>query len=250
MATLPAGVSVPLVRPGLLTVCAMLGGLPYDAQDALAENKAEGFDMDVLALVAKRFGAPELVIQTDVRSFLTGQALNAHRCDLVAGSLSAGPDTAALFDATDPYFKTGFALLAPAGSTYRSLEALQGKRVAVVPDSQVADYLAAFNTKHGNRIQVTPAPDAVLIPEMVKGGRAEAALLDSGVAHYNAMKDSRLHVTADLGPEQDVVFGVRPGNTALRDQVNVALADAGRNRQYARAYAHWFGRQPAWVPGG
>jgi ABC-type amino acid transport substrate-binding protein len=249
MATLPPGVTVPVMRQGRLTVCAALGDLPYDTGDVLPD-KAKGFDMDLLGLVAQRFGVEELVVQTDYRVFLTGQPLKANGCDVLAGELSAGPDTAATFDATAPYLETDLALLARKGSRDRSLGALPRKRVAVVAGSPQADYLSTFNRQHGNGIQVTPQSNRDLAMAAVHFGRADAALFDSGAARYYAARNADLIVSGELGPTRDLVFGVRPGNTVLRDQVSAALADAGRNRQYAKAYATWFGGQPSWVPGG
>jgi polar amino acid transport system substrate-binding protein len=73
-------------------------------------------------------------------------------------------------------------------------------------------------------------------------------VLDSAQALYYVNQGHGLRIAAEFGTTEGVVFGVRRGNTVLRDQMDAALLDAARNGRYARAYATWFGRPPAWAP--
>jgi polar amino acid transport system substrate-binding protein len=250
MAKLPAGVVVPLVKPGLLTVCSHLGGAPYVYTDSRFSDKVSGFDVDVLNLVGQRLGVQVLFVETDPRQFLTGQALNQNRCDVIAGSFSAIPETAQYFDATAPYLKRDFGLLVQSASSAKSLDGLAGKRVGVMKGTLAEDYLTEYNASHGGRIVAVPVNDSSLSVAGLKANQFDAVLFESPTAYYYAHQSpGQLHVAAEVGPSQDVNFGVRRGNTALHQQIDAALADAGGNGQYAKAYVDWFGRPPSWVPG-
>jgi hypothetical protein len=145
MARVPAGVTVPLVRAGRLTGCARPTGLPYIGREQQMDDKVEGFDVELLSLVAERLGVGLEFVETDSNRFLTGEALDGRECDLLAGGFSSDPEAAAYFEMTGPYLRRSLSVLTTADAPYRSLEDLRGKRVTVLPDTPASDFLQAWN---------------------------------------------------------------------------------------------------------
>ena len=244
MEKVPAGVKVPLVRTGQLTVCQWGGGLPYLGEEQ-GGSKAKGFDVELLTLVGERLGVVPLIVETDRTDIAAAEALGRKNCDLSAGKFFALPedDPEQLpIDYTVPYFRRTTAILT-SDQSLTSLESLRGKRVATDSTSLLPDEVAAAG------VQVTEF-DAQAIPAALNAGQFDAAIVDSGLARYAQHEDQTgsLLVTDEFGEPGDVVFAVAKGNTVLREQVNAALADAGRNGHFRYAYDQWFAGEPALVP--
>lgn len=260
MAKMPAGSKVPLARKGTLRVCEYGHGLPYLGAASGADpsvtghGKVSGFDVDVLALVATRLRASPLFVRTDARQLLTGAALRAKACDIVP-ELTTWAGLKKTFRLTHAYSRRDFAILTKKGGP-ATLAALRGKRVGVAgsegggdPATDYVTFLKKYNTAHGNRIRITPQQRYDVTLQMLKVGRLDAIVTDSGQAFYDAKRDPSLTAGARFGDGYTTVFGVSTGNMSLAKQVNAALADAAGNGHYAKAYRDWFGREPTWRPG-
>jgi polar amino acid transport system substrate-binding protein len=246
MQTLPAGVTVPLVHPGQLTICQWLGGAPFWSVQS-GGTKATGFNASVLALAAERLGVAPLVIDAERTDLEGAQALGRKVCDVSAGrffALPPGDPDALPIDYTVPYFQRSTAILAGSDSGYKTLASLRGKRVGVAQgDEASADMARAA----GLAVQEY---DSQIVAPMIRANRLDAAIVDSAIA-LNAQKqgDGQLIATTGLGTSTGVVFAVRKGNSVLRTQLDAALTDAGRNGHYAAAYREWFAGEPTYVPG-
>ncbi|WP_143175702.1 substrate-binding periplasmic protein [Cryptosporangium aurantiacum] len=247
MEKVPTGVTVPLVRKGQLTVCQWGGGVPYLATAAATGGtKAEGFDVELLTLVGQRLGVQPVIVEVDRTDILAAQALGRKFCDLTAGQFFALPegDPEELpVDYTEPYFRRAITILT-ADKSLTTLESLRGKRVAVESSSLLPDEVQAAG------VQTTELDEAA-IGAAINAGQFDAALIDSGLAAHLQHEDKTgsLIVAGQFGDPGDVVFAVAEGNTVLREQVNAALVDAGRNGHFRYAYSQWFAGEPALVPG-
>ena len=260
MAKVPAGTKVPLAHKGTLRVCEFGRGLPYlgaaSGSDAsvTGNGKVRGFDVDMLTLVAARLRATPLFVRMDVREILEGTGLRAKACDIVP-ELTAWRGLKKTFTLTRPYSRRDFAILTKKGGP-TSLAALRGKRVGVSgsegggdPSMDYVTFLKRYNTAHGNQIRITPEQRDDVTLEMLKTGRLDAIVTDSGKAFYDAGRDPALTAGVRFGDGYTTVFGVRKGNRALAKQVDAALTDAAANGHYAKAYRDWFHREPTWRPG-
>lgn len=241
----PTGVTVRLVRPGQLTVCEWGGGLPY-LGPAKGGTKVQGFDVELLTLVGRRLSVAPVVVEVDQTDILAAQALGRKFCDLAAGKFFGVPDgdpDELPVDYTVPYFRRTTAIMSP-DKSLTSVASLRGKRVVVDRSGTLPDEVQAAGVP-------TTEMDAELIPGLLKSGQFDAAIIDSGLASYlqHEDKDGKLLVTGEFGEPGDVVFAVADGNTALREQVDAALVDSGRNGHFQYAYRQWFAGAPALVPG-
>jgi polar amino acid transport system substrate-binding protein len=233
------------VRPGQLTVCQWGGGFPY-LGEATGGTKARGFDVELLSLVGERLAVEPVVVETDRTDTYGAKALGRKSCDLTAGKFFALPKDypeQLPVDYTEAYFRRKAAILS-SDKSLTSLESLRGKRVATESASVLPDEVKAAGLQ-------TVELDADLIPHALDSGQFDAAILDSGDARYMQHEDKtvKLLVTGEFGEPGDVVFAVAKGNSALREQVNAALEDAGRNGHFLFAYRQWFAGEPPLVPG-
>lgn len=261
MAKMPAGTDAGLKRKGELSVCKGAAEAPFMAQnsststtDSGMAGQDSGFDVDMLVLIGKRIGAQPVVSSfSQIEQILNGQALNEKVCDIVAGLSEDSPKSFPEFASSTGYFDRDQAILAKSSATYPSLASLAGKRVgalqgATSPDDP--DDLDKYNSKHGNAIKVQRLPDTDQAVDFLLAGRLDAVVLGNGEALNSVVRHSGkgLHVTGEFGGHYQEVFAVRKGNTALLKQVNAALADAGKNGQYAQSYRRWFGIEPPSLP--
>jgi polar amino acid transport system substrate-binding protein len=235
-----------LVQSGQLTTCSHLPYVPFQFRDS---DKTVGFDVDLVDLVAKRLGVKQAIVDTAWEGIQSGADLNAGQCDVVAGAISITPTRRQNFDFSDSYFHATQALLARAGVSYPTLDALRGKKVGVQNGTTGADYVKSYTDRNPGSLQVVNFEDSALEETAVKTGQVDAAINDNGIFYDYAKKNPDTQVTAEFDTNDQYGFGVRKGNKPLLDAVNAALADSVRDGSYARIYAAWFGKQPTWLPG-
>src|ERR671914_366134 len=93
---------VALVKKGQLTTCTNIPYPPFQLQQS---GQVVGFDIDMIALVAKELGVPQKIIDTPFETIKGGAALNSGKCDVAAAGMSIKPERAKFIDFSIPYFQ-------------------------------------------------------------------------------------------------------------------------------------------------
>ena len=135
--TRPPEISIELVDPKVLRVCADPHNLPF------SNEKGEGFENKLAELLAAKLDKRS---PTPIFPQATGfvrKTLGAHRCDVIMGF----PQGDELVQNTNPYYRTAYALVFKPGSElegHRPLSdpRLKEKRIGVVAGTPPATYLA------------------------------------------------------------------------------------------------------------
>ncbi len=260
MAKMPAGTDAGLKIKGRLTVCQGPAGAPFfegtDSTGSAAGGTTheKGFDVDLLTLVGERIGAvPVISGYNDEMHMIDGTALKQGVCDIVGG---VAPDSPASFPEMSfsvSYFTKDQAILSKQGAHYTSLDALAGKRVgASENDTGQPDALDTYNSTHSKKIKVTRSRMPEEFYGQLRMNQMDAVVTSNARAMNIVAEHPDWGMTAsgEFGDRFQARFAVRKDNTALLKQIDAALADAGGNGQYAKAYRTWFGGEPASVPKG
>lgn len=229
-----------LIEEGTLTVCTHL---PYEPFQFTEKGEVEGFDVDMMDLVAEELGVEQKIFDTPFEGIQSGQALNTGKCDVAAAGMTITDERARVIDFSDPYFNATQALLVEKGSGIDSLEALAGKSLAVQEGTTGALY-AEENAPEDTELR--SFEDLALLQTAVKTGQVDAGINDNGVLYDYVRDNPELEVSTEFDTGEEYGFAVKKdGNDALLETVNDVIAKAKEDGTYDEIYEKWFGEAPA-----
>ena len=162
----PPEISIELVDPKVLRVCADPHNLPF------SNDKGEGLENKLAELFAAKLDKKVAYTFFPQATGFVRMTLGSHRCDVIMG-FPQGDD---LVQSTNPYYRTAYALIYKAGGDLEGLdrlsdERLKEKRIGVVAGTPPATYLAA------NALLGRAKPYALVIDTRVDSS-AEAMVRD------------------------------------------------------------------------
>jgi quinoprotein dehydrogenase-associated probable ABC transporter substrate-binding protein len=192
----PPDLSIELVDPKVLRVCADPRNLPF------SNEKGEGFENKLAELLADKLQKKLDYMFFPQATGFVRMTLAAHRCDVIMG-FPQGDD---LVQGTNPYYRTAYALVAKPGSGLDEVATLEdarlkGKRIGIVAGTPPATNMAAnglmMNAKsYPLMIDTRIDSSAQLMISDLISGQIDAGILWGPMAGYFAGKTSpALHVT-------------------------------------------------------
>lgn len=226
-------------EPRTVRFCVEPNNLPFSNQ------RGEGFENKLAVMLAEELQAePRFVWWAQRRGYVRHTVL-AGRCDVLV-SIPAGTPSVLT---SRPYYRSSFALLAPANRDLNSLDdpRLKNLRIGlhVVGDDYIppGHVLAARGLQanlvgfqiYGEAGEEEPAGKLV---RALEDGRIDVAVLWGPFAGYFARRrPGALRVIpvwkSDFAPQVPLTFaislGVHPGNQALLGELNAALIRRGRD---------------------
>jgi quinoprotein dehydrogenase-associated probable ABC transporter substrate-binding protein len=226
-ATDGADLSIELVDPKVLRVCADPRNLPF------SNEKGEGFENKLGELFAEKLQKKLDYMYFPQATGFVRMTLAAHRCDVIMG-FPQGDD---LVQGTNPYYRTAYALVAKQGSGLDDVATLEDarlkdKRIGIVAGTPPATNMAVA----GLMANARPYPlmidtrfdssSAAMIKDLMSG-EIDAGVLWGPMAGYFAKQASPpLHVTPlvkeTTGPRLAfrIGMGVRPADQNWKRQLN------------------------------
>jgi len=228
---------VELVKAGRLTTCTHL---PYPPFQSEIDGKVQGFDVALIDLVADDLGVKQQILDTPFENFKTGAFLNSGECDLAAAGMTITEERKKNVDFSDPYFNATQAVLVAKDSGVGSLADVKAKNVKLGAQAQTTgeDYVKG----QGYDPVSFESSDAVL--NGLRTGQVKAVVIDYPVVQ-GWLKDKAnadaFTVAEQIDTGEEYGFTVKKGNTALREAVNKALADAKADGTYKKLYEQWIG---------
>lgn len=192
---------------------------PFEMTDRA--GRPTGVSVRLAEALAKDLGR-ELVIENVAFDGLI-PALKTGKIDCIISSMTATPERAKAIAFSDPYLKTGLALLVSAQSPVRSAADLDAAgRVVAVKKGTTGHQYAATSLKRARVLVLDKEAAAVL---EVSQGKADAFVYDS----LSVFQNHRRHAAttrAVLNPfrEETWAVGMRLGDDDLRRQINDFLA--------------------------
>jgi polar amino acid transport system substrate-binding protein len=211
--------------PGVLRLCADPSNLPFSSEDPTKP----GIYNEIGAAIGKALRRP--VTHVWYRTYFGKRAVRvtmlAKQCDATIGLPDSDDFMGPKVIFSKPLFNMGYAIVAPNGQTYASVEDLKGKRVAV-----------QFETEPHNL--VGPRDDmmavTVLSPEegmkVLAEGRADAAFLwapSAGFINKTAYDGRFAIVPVDgTGLSFATAIGFPKASKTLRDSVDAVLPEVSK----------------------
>jgi quinoprotein dehydrogenase-associated probable ABC transporter substrate-binding protein len=223
----PGDLSIELVDPKVLRVCADPRNLPF------SNEKGEGFENKLAELLAEKLQKKlDYMYFPQATGFVRG-TLGSHRCDVIMG-FPQGDD---LVQGTNPYYRTAYALVAKQGSGLEDVatledERLKGKHIGIVAGTPPATNMAIA----GLMANAKPYPlmidtrldsSAEAMIKDLMSGEIDAGILWGPMAGFYAKKaNPPLHVTPlvkeTTGPRlvYRIGMGVRTADQNWKRQLN------------------------------
>lgn len=202
---------------------------PFEFVDA--EGRISGVSVAIGEAVARGLGKPVEFRNMNFDGLIP--ALQSGQIDLIISSLTANEQRRQSIDFSEPYVKTGLAILAAKDSPVRAAGdlAADGRRLAV----RIATTGEQYCRQHLPKAQLVALDtDAACVLEVVNG-TVDAWVYDQvSVMNYHAQHPQRTR--ALLAPLREEVWavGLKKGREELKNAVNTALARMKAEGEFAR----------------
>jgi polar amino acid transport system substrate-binding protein len=191
---------------------------PFEMTDD--RGQPAGISVELAQALGRHLGRPVEIRNIPFAGLI--EALRGGRVDLVISSMTATPERAMTIAFSDPYLRTGLAVLTRSANGVVSAEDLKapGRRIAVRQGTTAQVYAR----DHLPRAElITLDKEGAAVMEVLQG-RADAFLYDQ----MSVFRHARQHpaaLRALLHPlrEESWAVGIRQGDDILRGQVNEFL---------------------------
>lgn len=213
--------------------------VPFEMMDQ-ETGEMIGFDMEIIAEVAKRAGF-EYDLQTmDFNGIIP--ALQTGNVDIAIAGITITEEREQIVDFSDPYYDSGLRILVREGSDVKELDDLEGLKIGTKIGSTSYDYLMA-NLEQDDG--VTPYPGSSDMYMALMSRAIDAVFYDAPNVGYFARTKGEGKVTT-VGPlyeGQQYGIALVDGSEWV-DEVNAALASMKEDGTYKSIYEKWFGPMP------
>ena len=213
-----------------------------------ADGNPAGFNVELARLICEEL---KLQCTIQLRRFDTLlQALGENRADAVIASLAVTPETRLRVDFSDPYYRATARFVARRDSPLRDImpEAIEGKKVAILPRTAHEQYLKAFFTEAELKTYPTmeAARDALRKGEvdLVFGDGIALAFWLNGTDSGNCCKFVGGPFTESRYFGEGVGIAVRRGNETLRLAFNWALFRLWEKGRFTDLWLRYFPISP------
>lgn len=186
-----------------------------------AQGEFSGVSVDLGRELAKSLGREVEFRNINFDGLIT--ALKTGSIDIIISSMTANAERRKSIDFSDPYVKTGIALLASAKSPVQSLDDLKkaDRRVVVRLGTTGEQYARKFLP---DAKIVALDSDTACVMEVVKGG-SDAWVYDQlSLMNYHEKHPDTTRALLKPLREEVWAIGIKKGNDELRKQVNDFLA--------------------------
>jgi cystine transport system substrate-binding protein len=195
-----------------------------------------GFDVDIGKGIAERLGRPAAFVQSRWDGMFA--ALDANRFDIVINSVTPTEERRKRFAFSDPYCFTGLQLVARKDSAIAEARDLEGKKVGVGLGTIHEKWLRDNHVPADIR---TYEDDASRNQDLLFG-RIDVVLNDRlAVAHMLKQYAGRLIAAGPPLDRQEKAVVLRRDDTALKEEVDKALAAMRADGSLGRISEKWFG---------
>lgn len=213
--------------------------VPFEMLDRKS-GEMIGFDMDILAEVARRAG---FAYRLDTMSF-NGiiPALQTGNVDIAIAGITITEQREKIVDFSAPYYDSGLQLLVPNDSSISGVNELANQRIACKIGSTSYDFLQKQVDK---KAEIVPYPDSSDMYLALISGSVDAVLYDAPNVAYFAKTRGRgqFKTVGPLYEGQQYGIALVQGSP-WREKVNQALSAMRKDGSYSAIYEKWFGQAP------
>lgn len=209
------------------------GGAPYQFSDPTDPGEVIGFEVDLMAAVAKEMGLTAQFVQNEWSGLIPGLARDEYQVALGGQEITPEHEGEVLF--SEPYYQTGAQLVVRAGEDgIASLSDCKGRKVGTLKASQAWRMAKAMPG-----LDVISYDDEVNAFNDVVIGRIDAALVDQPVAVFYGKINPHLKFVGELVGEINYGMALRKGNNELLVPLNQALDRVKASGELRRILERW-----------
>ncbi len=215
------------------------GGEPFVYEDPSNPSELIGFEVDLMAGIARRLGVRARMVQYAWSNLVP--SLERGDFDIAMNGLESTAERRSRILMSEPYYVFGQTLTIRAGDPYRSIFDLQGRTVGTLNQTVAYDILRSIS-----RIDPKPYESNEEPYRDLALGRIDGVLLDNIIADRYACDKPALHCVPYDVARGVYVIGIRKGDDALKAAIDAALADmraSGELEQILRKHRLWDDRQ-------
>lgn len=236
-AAAPASTLQAVLQRGTLRVGDCLTFAPFGFYDK--DGNPDGYDVDLAKELAKQMGVKLEVVNTTSANRIPN--LQTAKVDVVFCNFTRNLERAKVVEFTSPYVVASEAMLVKKSSGIQSAKDMSGRTIATVKGSTNGDEVRSMGIPV--KIQEYDSSQAAILA--VKQGQADAMIEDNNFLAYQAKLDPELAVTNEaLVPLEYNAFGVKAGDQAWLNYLNLFLFNINASKLNAQLYKKWFGVDP------
>lgn len=232
--------SYTLVEDGKLTVAAELGFAPFEYMDEKT-GEPVGFDVDLIAAVAKKMGLESSYLPNQKFDTLVPLIKQGGKADVAIAGITITDDRQKEVDFTEAYLDSNQAIVVKkdSGETKDSLN-VADKKVACQSGTTGDDWISE-NLRAAERV---PLDDVTAALTGVSTGLYSAMVIDLPVASYMLTQSfSDLEVAKEIPTGEQYGIAVSKDQPALTEALNKALAEMESDGTMKDIKTKWFGSE-------
>lgn len=213
---------------------------PFEMRDP-DSGQMTGFDMDILAEVARRAGFDYQLTTRDFNDIIP--ALRAGSADIAIAGITITDEREAIIDFSQPYYDSGLRIMIREDDDrIDAIDDLEGLAVGTKIGSTSYDFLLSALNDHN---RVIAYPDSPQMYNALLAGTVDAVMFDAPDVGFFARNQGKGQVRT-VGPlyqSQQYGIALKKGSEWL-DKVNAALDDIRNDGTYQAIYEKWFDSLP------
>jgi polar amino acid transport system substrate-binding protein len=223
-----------LVTPGTLTVGSDTNFPPFESING---TKPEGFDVDLLAAIAKGLGL-KMVYLSENWDTLIPTLKAGSKFDVVSSGMTIKADKAKEVDFSRPYMDSNQSIAMKAGGVYNKPSDLKGKKVGAQSATTGMDW-ANENLKPAGATTV-PFKTTTDAFAALQAGNVAAVVNDLPVTENIVRDKSRgLVIVKEIPTGEQYGIAVSKDNPELLKAINAQLAKLKADGTWAKLYQKW-----------
>lgn len=204
--------------------------------DAAGKQTFVGIDMDIADYIAEKLNVEFEITDMAFSGLVT--AISSGRADICISGISPTAERLEVIDFSDPYFYPQTGILSLAGSGYKTMDSLEGKKIGCSMGTTYAKQAASVKGAEVVELDNTP-----LVVQEIINGRIDAGIFDGSQA-YEFMKEyDNLELNllpAEMVKEDSYAIAL-PKNSPYKDQINQILAEMKENGKMDEILTKWLG---------
>lgn len=216
--------------------------VPYVIRDE--RGLPTGFDVDVLRAIGEREGFDLQFVPTEWETIL--DRLENGLLDIVVSGMSVTPERQERALLSDPVNHFQFSLLVNAASPYKSVEDLNGKKIAVVQSAPIVGFLR--QQLKDIDFDIVQYPTTFLVLRSIMNGEADAAFGHNFAMLYYMNTTPKDYYSGGFtsipvpgAKQRPTVIAVRKNEQALHDKINDGLQKIKADGTFDAISKKWFG---------
>jgi polar amino acid transport system substrate-binding protein len=197
-----------------------------------------GYDIDVMNGIAEQLELTPEYTDTGFGTIFRDTAQG--QFDVAAAASTITPGREKTVDFTDPYYEAQQALLVDEGSDIATVDDLGGTIVGA-QDGTTGETYANDETDAEEVRGFPEGPNAITA---LINGQVDAVIIDQPIAADAVEKQGGVEIAEEITTNELYGFPVAPGNDALREAMNEALATLKEDGTIDELYEQYFATAP------